>query len=100
RMLNTLETGEVASKPASLEWAKRTLDPQWRDLIQQVIDDRPLGFDLAEPPREGTVEPTLAFAEYAKERARKARVSEGAGTKAVMRIETRMPGSSTPSLAT
>ena len=40
RMLYTLETGEVASKPASLEWAKSALPAQWQGLIQQV-DRRP-----------------------------------------------------------
>ena len=36
RMLFTLETGEVSSKPASLEWAKSALPTKWRDLIQQA----------------------------------------------------------------
>jgi hypothetical protein len=67
RMLYTLETGEVASKPACLEWAKRTLAPAWGDLIQQVLDDRALPWN--DPPRPGSVEPTLAFAEFARERA-------------------------------
>ena len=67
RMLYTLETGEVASKPAALEWAKSTLPAQWQSLIQQVIDDRPLPWD--DPPRPGSVEATIAFSEYAKERA-------------------------------
>jgi predicted nucleotidyltransferase len=69
RMLYTLETGDVASKQASLEWAKRRLIPAWHDLIQQVIDDRALGWDPDDPPRTGSVEATIAFAEYAKERA-------------------------------
>ena len=70
RMLHTLETGEVASKQASLEWAKHALSPAWHDLIQQALDDRALGWDPDDPPRTGSVEPTVAFAEYAKERAR------------------------------
>ncbi len=65
RMLYTVRTGEVASKPASLEWGKQTLDPTWRDLIQQVIDDRALAWDA--PPRPESVEPTIAFAGYARE---------------------------------
>jgi predicted nucleotidyltransferase len=67
RMLFTLETGEVGSKPASLAWAKGVLDPKWRDLIQQVADDRPLAWN--DPPRPGSVEATIAFAQYAKARA-------------------------------
>lgn len=69
RILYTLETGEVASKQASLEWAKRALDPAWRDLIRQALDDRALGWDPDDPPRAGSVEATIAFAEYARERA-------------------------------
>ena len=64
RMLYTLRTGEITSKPAALEWAKDGLDPEWRGLIEQVIEDRPLPWN--DPPRPGSVERTLAFAEYAK----------------------------------
>ena len=66
-MLYTLDTGEVTSKPASLEWAKQALKPAWYDLIQQVLDDREIAWN--DPPRTGSVEATMAFAEYAKERA-------------------------------
>jgi predicted nucleotidyltransferase len=69
RMLYTLETGEVASKQAALEWAKRRLPPAWHDLITQVLDDRGLGWDPDDPPRTGSVEATIVFAQYAKERA-------------------------------
>ncbi|HXK15164.1 MAG TPA: aminoglycoside adenylyltransferase domain-containing protein, partial [Gaiellaceae bacterium] len=41
RALHTLETGTVCSKREAGEWAKRALDPEWRDLIQQALDDRP-----------------------------------------------------------
>jgi predicted nucleotidyltransferase len=67
RMLYTLDSGEVASKQASLEWAKNALDPAWSDLIQQVINDRTLTWH--DRPRPGSVPTTIAFAEYAKERA-------------------------------
>jgi predicted nucleotidyltransferase len=69
RMLHTLDTGEVASKPASLEWAKSALDPQWHGLLQQVIDDRKLGWNPSDPPRPGSVDATTALAQHAKERA-------------------------------
>jgi predicted nucleotidyltransferase len=69
RMLYTLDTGEVASKQASLEWAKHALTPAWLDLIQQGLDDRAFGWDPTDPPRPGSVEATIAFSEYAKERA-------------------------------
>jgi hypothetical protein len=41
RALHTLETGTVCSKREAGEWAKRALDPEWRDLIQQALDHRP-----------------------------------------------------------
>jgi predicted nucleotidyltransferase len=67
RMLCTLETGEVRSKPASLEWAKSALPAEWHSLVQQAMDDRPLPWD--DPPRPGSVEAAIAFSEYAKKRA-------------------------------
>jgi Aminoglycoside adenylyltransferase, C-terminal domain/Nucleotidyltransferase domain len=69
RMLYTLETGEVASKPAALEWGKEALAPEWQDLIQQALDDRARGWDPDDPPQRGSVEATVSFAEWAKERA-------------------------------
>ncbi len=69
RMLYTLDTGEVASKQASLEWTTLALSPAWHDLIQHALDDRALGWDPDDPPRKGSVEATTAFADYAKERA-------------------------------
>lgn len=69
RMLYTLEIGEVASKPAALEWAKEALAPVWHGLIQQALDDRPRGWDPDDPPRTGSVKATVSFAEWAKERA-------------------------------
>jgi hypothetical protein len=68
-MRYTLDTGEVTSKQASLEWAKHALASRWRDLIQQVLDDRALGWDPDDPPRTESVEATIAFFEYAKARA-------------------------------
>jgi hypothetical protein len=67
RMLHTLDSGEVVSKPAALGWARDTLDPAWRDLIRQASEDRALPWN--DPPRPGSVAATLAFAEYAKRRA-------------------------------
>jgi hypothetical protein len=69
RILHTIETGRVTSKRAALIWARDNLDPQWSGLIQQVIDDRALGWDPDRAPREGSVEQTLAFAESAQVRA-------------------------------
>lgn len=69
RMLYTLDTCKVASKPAALEWAKQAQAPEWQNLIQQALDDRALGWDPDEPPRPGSGEATIAFVEYAKARA-------------------------------
>ena len=69
RMLYTLDTGEVTSKRASLEWARQALTSAWYDLIQQVLDDRAIGWDPDDAPRTGSIEATIAFADYAKERA-------------------------------
>jgi hypothetical protein len=70
RLLYTLDTGEVGSKTASLDWAKDALAPVWRELIQQAQDERARGWDPADRPGPGSVEATVRFAEYAKERAR------------------------------
>lgn len=66
RILHTLDTGRVTSKKAALLWARDNLEPAWSGLIQQVIDDRPLGWDPDQPPRPGSVELTPGFAEYAE----------------------------------
>jgi hypothetical protein len=64
RMLYTLDTGEITAKQNALEWARSALPNRWHGLIQQTIDDRPLPW--ADPPRPGSVEATIEFAEYAK----------------------------------
>jgi Aminoglycoside adenylyltransferase, C-terminal domain/Nucleotidyltransferase domain len=69
RMLYTLDTGEVTSKRAGLEWAQHNLPLRWHRLLQQVLDDRALGWDPDDPPREGSVQETIALLEYAKDRA-------------------------------
>jgi hypothetical protein len=68
RIMYTLDEGRVTSKKAALLWAKSRVDPQWSTLIQQVLDDRRLGWDPHEPPRPGSVEQTLAFVEYVQRR--------------------------------
>ena len=65
RMLCTLDRGRVVSKRAALQWAIQSLEPDWRPLFQQVLEDRSLGFDADAPPRPGSVRKALAFADYA-----------------------------------
>lgn len=69
RILHTLDSGRVGSKKAAMLWAINNLDPTWRSLIQQSLDDRPLGWDPDAPPRPGSAEATLAFVAYAEKRA-------------------------------
>jgi hypothetical protein len=64
RILHTLHSGQVTSKKAALLWARDRLDDRWSELIQQVLEDRSLGWDPDRPPRAGSVEQTLAFAGY------------------------------------
>lgn len=64
RVLYTLLTARVTSKRGALEWARDTLDPRWRPLLDQVIADRALGWDPEQPPRPGSLEATYEFAAH------------------------------------
>jgi hypothetical protein len=66
RILYTLATARVTSKRGALDWARDNLDPKWRPLLTQVIEDRALGWDPAESPRPGSLEATYEFAAYAE----------------------------------
>jgi hypothetical protein len=70
RILYTLHTAEVVSKRGALEWAQVNLDPKWRPLLTQVMQDRIRGWDPTEPPRPGSLEAALEFAAYAESFAR------------------------------
>jgi hypothetical protein len=65
RMLYTLDTAAVVPKQQALRWAIARPDPIWTDLLEQVLVDRELGFDPDAQPRPGSIEKTIAFAEYA-----------------------------------
>lgn len=71
RMLHTLDSGVVGSKRRGGEWALNALDPEWRDLIRQALDDRsdPWGrvHQSADPV---LVQRTLQFVDYAARRSR------------------------------
>lgn len=67
RMLYTLERGEVISKQAALDWATVAMPAEWRDLIDQVRQDRFVQWN--DPPRPGSIERSLAFIAYVQERA-------------------------------
>ena len=67
RVLYSLVTGEVTSKRRALEWAMAALEPRWRPLLEQVRDDRALGWNDADPPRPGSLDEAFAFAAWCKE---------------------------------
>lgn len=67
RVLATLATGRVLSKPDALRWAGGVLDRRWRPLLERALADR-AAYDPDEAPRPGSVEETRAFAAYCVER--------------------------------
>ena len=65
RMLHDLHTGDTSSKRAGAEWAKVTLDPSWRGLIDRAWDCRPdPGHAVREPADADDFRSTLAFVQY------------------------------------
>ena len=71
RILHTLETGVVAPKRESGEWARETLDTEWRDLIQRALDDRPDPWSKVRETADATpVRQTLDFVDYTARRSR------------------------------
>jgi hypothetical protein len=68
RMLYTFERGQVVSKRHALDWAAEAIHAEWRDLIDQVRDDRFVRWN--DPPRPGSVDRTLAYVGHVQERAR------------------------------
>jgi len=74
RVLYTALTGRVASKPDALRWAYEHLDPQWRPLLTQVLEDRLTPWRPVDPPRPGSMARAVEFAAYVSaESARRAR---------------------------
>lgn len=64
RMLYTAWTGRVASKPQALAWAMATLAPEWRALLLQVAADRGSPWTPVDPPRPGSMDLALRYAEH------------------------------------
>jgi|SRR5690242_1094738 len=66
RMLHTLQTGRIGSKPAGAEWARGALESRWAGLIQCAWEDRPHpSVKVRQPADPADVEETLAFIRYA-----------------------------------
>jgi Domain of unknown function (DUF4111)/Nucleotidyltransferase domain len=80
RILYSIETAEIASKRASLVWAKEHLDSAWCDLIQHALEGRHLGWNPNDLPSKERAQQTVAFAEYAKAWAAGSERSEDAST--------------------
>lgn len=66
RLLHTIREGTVASKPEAGRWALRSLDPDWAELVQDALDDRPDPWRrVRQPASVEAAKRTLAFADYA-----------------------------------
>ncbi len=66
RMLQSLETGKVHSKPAGAAWAKQALDMQWQPLIEDALDARTNQYARVYQPADlEKVHQTLAFIRHA-----------------------------------
>ncbi len=70
RVLHTLETGEIASKPASMTWACAALEPHWHGLIERAQalgkgDDA----QTAAPVDRAEASATRAFVAYCRNQA-------------------------------
>ncbi|MFK7800246.1 MAG: nucleotidyltransferase domain-containing protein [Anaerolineae bacterium] len=66
RMLHTLATGRVYSKPDGIAWARENLEPGWADLFDQITAERDDGSVLAHKRAEpADAQRTLDFIEYA-----------------------------------
>ena len=66
RMLQTLETGRVESKPAGAKWAQSTLDSRWIGLIERAWQERPNpSLKVRQQADPDDLKATLAFIKYA-----------------------------------
>lgn len=66
RMLHTLATGKILSKPAGVAWSKSNLDERWHDLIDRAWANRPHPSEKVLQPADPTdLDLTLQFIHYA-----------------------------------
>lgn len=71
RLLHTLETGWVGSKPEAAAWALGALDTEWHGLIREARAERPDPWVKVRLPADpDAVERTRAFAAYCSRLAR------------------------------
>ena len=72
RMLHSLATGEVGSKPDGAGWAVEALDRKWRPLIEDALSARVNQYaKVYQPADSDKVQGTLAFIRYALRQAAK-----------------------------
>ena len=65
RMLHTLATGEIHSKPAAVQWVQQTLDERWHSVVQQAHEDRNAPYYLTSyAPDPALSDPARAFIRY------------------------------------
>mgnify|MGYP006304163073 CR=1 FL=1 len=70
RMLHSLATGEVGSKPDGAAWAKEAVDPKWLPLIEDALSARINQYaKVYEPADPDKVQRTLDFIRYALQEA-------------------------------
>ena len=68
RMLHSLNTGRIDSKISGVQWAKKTLDNRWTDLIQRAWDERPSpSLKVRQPVESSEVKDTIEFIRFALE---------------------------------
>lgn len=66
RMLHTISTGAIHSKPSGMQWALATLDEQWHSLITEAWQKRTNQYKrVADASNPDDVAQTLAFIQYA-----------------------------------
>jgi Domain of unknown function (DUF4111)/Nucleotidyltransferase domain len=66
RVLHTLASGRVTSKPEAGRWALQALDSEWASLIRRALDGRPDQWgQVHQQADERAVRRTLAFLDYA-----------------------------------
>ncbi|MFN2302247.1 MAG: aminoglycoside adenylyltransferase domain-containing protein [Anaerolineales bacterium] len=72
RMLQTLDKGEINSKPAGVHWAKANLNSTWFGLIDNALAERPDQYEKYYSPSDpDKVKETLAFIRYCLDFAKK-----------------------------
>jgi len=71
RMLRDLMLGDLSSKRAGADWAKKNLDPSWAGLIDRAWDGRPdPARSVREPADPDDFKSMLAFVMYVIERSK------------------------------